>query len=191
MDADTAGMYSADVTVTAATDGDQMVSITATDALGNASEAASVTVTVDNTAPALSAAAVTPDWATNGMDVTISVSTESGATVMANASAIGGAADEVLSESDDTPGMYSADVTVTAAMGGDQTVSINASDAIGNASEAVSATVSIHVVTSASFSPADVSTGDTVMVSAMGTAGLPARSASSMTKTRILSLKEC
>ena len=69
-------------------------------------------------------------------------------------------------------GMYSVDVTVTDAMGGDQTVSISASDAIGNASEPVSATVSIHVVTSASFSPADVSTGDTVMVSAMGTAGL-------------------
>ena len=71
-------------------------------------------------------------------------------------------------------GMYSADVTVTDAMGGDQMVPISASDAIGNASEAVSATVSIHVVTSASFSPADVSTGDTVMVSAMGTAGLTA-----------------
>ena len=38
----------------------------------------------------------------------------------------------------------------------------------------VSATVSIHVVTSASFSPSDVSTGDTVTVSAMGTAGLTA-----------------
>ena len=181
MDADMAGtgMYSADVTVTDAMDGAQMVSISATDALGNASDAASVTVTVDNTAPALSDAAVTPDWALNGDTVTISVTSETGLTgVTADASAIGGDAAESLTEGMDADmagtGMYSADVTVTDAAGGDQTVSISASDAIGNASEAVSATVSIHVVTSASFSPADVSTGDTVMVSAMGTAGLTA-----------------
>ena len=173
------GIYSAMVTVTEAMDGDQMVSISATDALGNASEAASVTVTVDNTAPALSAAAVTPDWALNGDTVTISVNGgESGLAVTADASAIGGDAALALAEGMDADmagtGMYSADVTVTDAMGGDQMVSIGASDAIGNASEPVSATVSIHVVTSASFSPADVSTGDTVMVSAMGTAGLTA-----------------
>ena len=103
---------------------------------------------------------------------------ESGLTVTADASAIGGDAALALAEGMDADmagtGMYSADVTVTDAMGGDQTVSISASDAIGNASEPVSATVSIHVVTSASFSPAEVSTGDTVMVSAMGTAGLTA-----------------
>ena len=181
MDADMAGtgMYSAMVTVTDAMDGAQMVSITATDALGNASEDASVSVTVDNTAPALSDAAITPDWALNGDTVAISVNGgESGLTVMADASAIGGDAALALAEGMDADmagtGMYSADVTVTDAMGGDQMVSISASDAHGNASEAASATVSIHVVTSASFSPADVSTGDTVTVSAMGTAGLTA-----------------
>ncbi len=173
------GMYSAMVTVASATDGAQMVSITATDALGNASEAGSATVTVDNTAPTLADAAVTPDWALNGDTVAISVNGgESGLTVMADASAIGGDAALALAEGMDADmagtGMYSADVTVTGAMGGDQMVSISASDAHGNASEAVSASVSIHVVTSASFSPADVSTGDTVMVSAMGTAGLAA-----------------
>ena len=106
------------------------------------------------------------------------MSTESGATVMADASAIGGDAALPLAEGMDADmagtGMYSADVTVTGAMGGDQMVSITASDALGNMSDAVSASVSIHAVTSASFSPADVSTGDTVMVSAMGTAGLTA-----------------
>ena len=173
------GMYSAMVTVADAMDGAQMVSITATDALGNASEAASATVTVDNTAPTLADAAVTPDWALNGDTVAISVNGgESGLTVTADASAIGGDAATALAEGMDADmagtGMYSADVTVTGAMGGDQMVSISASDAHGNASEAVSASVSIHVVTSASFSPADVSTGDTVMVSAMGTAGLTA-----------------
>ena len=173
------GMYSADVTVADdAMDGEHMVSISASDALGNAGEAVSVMVTVDNTAPTLADAAVTPDWALNGDTVSISVSTESGATVMADASAIGGDAALALAEGMDEDmmgtGMYSADVMVTDAMGGDQMVSITASDAIGNVSESVSASVSIHVVTSASFSPADVSTGDTVMVSAMGTAGLTA-----------------
>ncbi len=173
--ADTAGSYSAMVTVADGTmDGDHMISITGTDALGNEGDAASVTVTVDNTAPMLSDAAITPDWALNDDMVTISVMTEAGATVTANASAIGGDAATALSESADTAGMYSAEVTVTGAMGGDQMVSITASDALGNMSEAASASVSIHVVTSASFSPADVSTGDMVMVSAMGTAGLTA-----------------
>ena len=174
--ADTAGSYSAMVTVADGTmDGDHMVSITGTDALGNEGDAASVTVTVDNTGPTLSDAAITPDWALNDDMVTISVNGgESGLTVTADASAIGGAADEALTESADTAGMYSAEVTVTGAAGGDQMVSITASDALGNMSEAASASVSIHVVTSASFSPADVSTGDTVMVSAMGTAGLTA-----------------
>ncbi len=173
--ADTAGMYSAMVTVTDAMDGDQMISISGTDALGNAGDAVSVSVSVDNTAPMLSDAAVTPDWALNGDTVTISVNGgESGLTVTADASAIGGAADEALAESADTAGMYSAEVEVTGAAGGDQMVSISASDALGNMSDAVSASVSIHAVTMASFSPADVSTGDTVMVSAMGTAGLTA-----------------
>ena len=173
------GMYSADVAVADdAMDGDHMISISATDALGNAGDDASVTVTVDNTAPALADPAITPDWALNGDSVTISVSTESGATVTADASAIGGAADLTLAEGMDADmmgtGMYSADVTVTDAEGGDQMVSITASDALGNMSDAASASVSIHAVTSASFSPAEVSTGDTVMVTAMGTAGLTA-----------------
>ena len=173
--ADTAGSYSASVAVADDTmDGEHMISISASDALGNAGDDASASVTVDNTAPALADAAVTPDWALNGDTVSISVSTESGATVTADASAIGGDAATALAESADTAGMYSADVVVTDAAGGDQMVSITASDALGNMSEAATASVSIHVVTAASFSPADVSTGDTVMVSAMGTAGLTA-----------------
>ena len=174
------GMYSTTVPVADDTpDGEHMVSISATDELGNASDEVTVPVTVDTTAPTLADAAITPDWALNGDPVTISVSTESGATVMADASAIGGDAALELAEGMDDDmmgtGMYSsAPVTVTDAEGGVQMVSISASDALGNTSEAVSASVSIHVVTSASFSPADVSTGDTVTVSAMGTAGLTA-----------------
>ena len=141
------GMYTGMATVTGAEDGAQMISITATDGSGNSSSA-SVSVMIDNTAATLSDAAVTPDWALNGDTVTISVNGgESGLTVTADASAIGGAADEALAESADTAGMYSADVTVTGAEGGDQMVSISASDALGNMSDAVSASVSIHVVT--------------------------------------------
>ena len=46
---------------------------------------------IDNTGPALSMPSADPAMATNGTVVTISVSTESGATVTADASAIGGA----------------------------------------------------------------------------------------------------
>ena len=60
-------MYSsAPVTVTDAMDGPQMITISATDALGNPGTGDPVTVTVDNTAPALTDAAITPDWALNG-----------------------------------------------------------------------------------------------------------------------------
>ena len=83
------GMYTGMATVTGAADGAQMITITATDASGN-SRTATVSVMIDNTGPALSMASADPAMATNGTVVTISVSTESGATVTADASAIGG-----------------------------------------------------------------------------------------------------
>ena len=179
--ADTAGMYSsAPVTVASALDGPKVITISATDALRNPGTGDPVTVTVDNTAPTLSDAVITPDWALNGDPVTISVTSEIGLTdVTADASAIGGDVAESLTEGMDEnmmgTGMYSVNVMVTGATGGDQTVSISASDVLGNASEPVVSTpVSIHVVTMADFDPKKVSTGDTVMVSAMGTAGLTA-----------------
>ena len=168
-------MYSATVTVTDAEDGEQMVTISATDALGNESEAVMVSVTVDNTGAMLSDASADPAEAVNGDMVTISVmGGESGLTVMADASELGAEADVELAESADTAGSYSGSVDVNADSGGDKMVSITATDALGNASEAVTVTVSVHEVTSVSFSPAQVSTGDTVTVTAMGTAGLTA-----------------
>ena len=166
-----AGSYSGTATVTDATDGEQMISITAADALGNASDAVMVSVTVDNTAPALSMASVTPAAVTNGAEVTISVTTETGATVTADASAIGVTDAVDLAESDTTAGSYSGTATVNVTAGGDMAVSITASDALGNMSEAASATVSVHEVTSASFSPMEASTGDMVTVTASGSAG--------------------
>ena len=167
-------MYSATVTVTDAEDGEWMVTISATDALGNDSEAVMVSVTVDNTGAMLSDASADPAEAVNGDMVTLSVSSESGLTVMADASELGAEADVELAESADTAGSYSGTVEVNADSGGDKMVSITATDALGNESEAVTVTVSVHEVTSVSFSPAQVSTGDTVTVTAMGTAGLTA-----------------
>ena len=88
MDANGSVMYTGMATVTDAADGEQMIMISATDGSGNSSTA-TATVTVDNTGPMLSMASADPAMATNGTVVTISVSTESGATVMADASAIG------------------------------------------------------------------------------------------------------
>ena len=110
------GMYTGMATVTGATDGAQMITITATDASGN-SRTATVSVMIDNTGPALSMASADPAMAANETVVTISVSTESGATVTADASAIGGDAALALAEGMDADmagtGMYSAMVTVT------------------------------------------------------------------------------
>ena len=106
------GMYTGMATVTGAADGAQMITITATDSSGNSSTA-TVSVMIDSTGPALSMPSADPAMATNGTVVTISVSTESGATVTADASAIGGAGAVPLDEGMDADmagtGMYSVD----------------------------------------------------------------------------------
>ena len=65
---------------------------TATDRLGNESVAATASITLRNdvTAPTLTMASAMPSPAANGTMVYISVSSESGLTVTADASAIGG-----------------------------------------------------------------------------------------------------
>ena len=170
-DADMAGTmeYSGTVTVGAdLKDGDYAVAISAEDKYGN-SETASASVSVDNTAPTLTV--THPPAAVNGDTVTISATTETGATVTANASAIGGAAAVTLDESTETAGSYSTSVEISVDAGGDMKVPITASDALDNMSEAVSATVSVHEVTSVTVSPMEASTRETVTVTAMGTAG--------------------
>ena len=90
-----AGTYAAFFTISAdnmAADGAQTVSFTATDRLDNASEAATASITLRNdvTPPVLSMESAMPSSAVDGTMVTISVSSESGLTVTADASAIGG-----------------------------------------------------------------------------------------------------
>ena len=92
MDANGNVMYTGMATVTDATDGAQMITITATDASGNVSDPVTVSVTVDNTGPML-VASVDSDMAKDGDMVTISVTSEPGLTdVTADASALGGEA---------------------------------------------------------------------------------------------------
>ena len=81
-------------------DGEVMVSFIATDRLGNESETATASIRLKNdvTPPVLSMGSAMPSSAVNGMVVTISVSSESGLTVTADASAIGGDAAVALDE---------------------------------------------------------------------------------------------
>ena len=73
-------------------DGQKVVSFTATDDVKNVSDAltASITLRNDVTAPTLSMESAMPSPASNGTMVYISVSSESGLTVTADASSIGG-----------------------------------------------------------------------------------------------------
>ena len=73
-------------------DGAKMVSFTATDSYDNTSDAltAAISLRNDDDPPVLSDASAMPSLAANGMEVTISVSSEPGLTVTADASAIGG-----------------------------------------------------------------------------------------------------
>ena len=176
MDANGSVMYTGMATVTGAADGAQMITITATDASGNSSTA-TASVTVDNTGPALSMASADPAMATNGTEVTISVSTESGATVTADASAIGGDAAVPLAEGMDADmagtGMYSAMVTVTDAMdGASDGFNFTATDALGNASEAASVSVTVDntapALSDAAITPDWALNGDTVAISVNG-----------------------
>ena len=164
-----------------ADDGDKSITFMASDRIGGESEmSVSIALKNDVTPPALSDAAAMPSPVVNGMDVTISVSSESGIMVTADASAIGGDAAAELTEGMDEnmagTGMYSsAPITVDVDAAGNQTVTIMAVDGSGNEATAdVTVMVEVHEVTSVTFSPAEVGTGGTVMVTAMGTAGLTA-----------------
>ena len=72
-------------------DGEKIITFAATDRIGGASEmTVSTSLKNDVTPPELSDPTAMPSPVVNGMDVTISVSSESGLTVTADASAIGG-----------------------------------------------------------------------------------------------------
>ena len=159
--------YSATVPVAGVADGVKVISITAADISGN-SASASVSVIIDNTAPTVTAS-VDPTSAANDDEVTISVTTETGATVTADASAIGGAASIDLAESETTAGSYSGTATVTDATDGEQMISITAADALGNTSDAVSVSVTVDntapALSMASVTPAAVTNGAEVTIS--------------------------
>jgi len=156
--------YSATVSVGASpTEGDQSVSISATDAAGNGGSqaVASGTVTVDTTAPAVSSVTLTDDTDGNGVVIdgeklliTATVTDANGvASVETDASAFDAG---TVTLSDDGPNSaagddrYSATVTVGASpTEGDQSVSVNATDTVGNGGSQAADSGNISVDTTA------------------------------------------
>ena len=132
------GIHTYSLTITSdADDGPQEIIVTATDAAGNATPADPVTVTLDNTAPVITAPSRGDDTHVMAGDtVEISATVEGATSVSADVSGLN-AADSPLSLEDAAgDGMYSGSVTVTAAdpaADGEVTITITASDAAGNA----------------------------------------------------------
>jgi hypothetical protein len=121
MDADGDGVYEGTVTVTtadAAADGDIAIAITATDAAGNTTEPASVTVTLDNTKPVITGEDIDMPSVMMGGMATISATLSKAATVSADVSMLNeGMPTLILMDADgDGEGMvYEGTVEVTAA----------------------------------------------------------------------------
>ena len=172
---DADGMYSDSVMVTAAdpaADGEVTITITASDAAGNAAAPATVMVTLDNTMPVITGESIDMLSVMAGDTVEISAMVSEASTVSADVSMLN-AADPMLFLTD-ADGMYSGSVMVTAAdpaADEEVTITITASDAAGNA--AAPATVMVTLdntmpeVTAVSADPMDAKNGDTVMISAM------------------------
>ena len=167
--------YSGSVMVTAAdpaADGEVTITITASDAAGNAAEAATVMVTLDNTAPVITAPSADMSNVMAGDTVMISAMVEGATSVSADASALN--ADASMLELTSADGMsYTGSVMVTAAdpaADGEATITITASDAAGNAAEAATVMVTLDNTmpdggTAVSADPMDAKNGDTVMIS--------------------------
>ena len=178
MDADGDGVYEGTVEVAAAdpaADGEVTITITAEDAAGNMAEPASVMVTLDNTAPVITAPSRGDETHVMAGDtVEISAMVAGATSVSADVSGLNAALSPLSLTDAAGDGMYSGSVMVTAAdpaADGEVTITITASDATGNA--AAPATVMVTLdntvpeVTAVSSDPMDAKNGDTVMISAM------------------------
>ena len=114
MDAAVDGMYSGSVMVTADGDAaDIAIAITAADAAGNTGTA-SVTVTLDNTAPEVTGESIDMSSVMAGDEVTISAMVSEASTVSADVSMLNAAAPTLSLMDADGTGMYSGSVMVTA-----------------------------------------------------------------------------
>ena len=170
------GIHTYSLTINSdADDGSQEIIVTATDAAGNATPADPVTVTLDNTAPVITAPSRGADTHVMvGDTVEISATVEGATSVSADVSGLN-AADSPLSLEDAAgDGMYSDSVMVTAAdpaADGVVTITITASDAAGNAAAPATVMVTLDntapVITAPSVDMMSVMAGDTVEISAM------------------------
>ena len=163
------GMHTYSLTITSdADDGPQEIIVTATDAAGNATPADPVMVTLDNTAPVITAPSRGDETHVMAGDtVEISAMVEGATSVSADVSGLN-AADPVL-DLTDADGMYSDSVMVTAAdpaADGEVTITITASDAAGNAAAPATVMVTLDntmpVITGESIDMPNVMAGDTV-----------------------------
>ena len=154
-------MYTGMVEVTAEGDGEVTITIDASDAAGNAAQAAAVTVMLDNTVPEVTEASVTPSPTRNGETVMISATLSEAATVTADVSDLDTTQEMVTLTDDDSDLTYTYSLTISEdneADNGSRTVTVTATDAAGNSSDAVDATVDlINTIDFTSIIPADIS----------------------------------
>merc|ERR1711964_654217 len=131
-----AGTYTGSYTVTdVVVDGTYDVTVT----IGAGSDSKTEAVVIDKIAPTIASATSDPDSLRNGESLTLKVTTEAGATVTANVSALDTTqtAAVAVAESTTTVGTYSAAVTIssdTTAESGAKVVVVTATDLAGNAS---------------------------------------------------------
>ena len=184
-----------------ADDGPQTITVTATDGAGNSGTPEDpVTVTLDNTAPVVTASA-SPEIAKNGDLVTITAeSSESGLSVSADVSMLDSTQTEMISlmEAD---GTYIGSFTISnenEADDGPQTITVMATDGVGNSGtpeDPVTVTLdNTDPVVTASASPEKAANGDEVTITAESSeSGLSVSADVSMldsTQTEMISLVE-
>ena len=175
MDADGSGMYSGSVMVTTAdpaADGEVTITITASDAAGNAAPA-TVMVTLDNTMPEVTAVSPDPMDAKNGDTVMISAMVSEASTVTADVSMLDTMQTEMVTLTDaDGGGTYTGSFTISmnnTAEDGSHEVTVTAVDDAGNSgtnSAMVNLDNTVPEVTAVSGSPSPARNGHEVTISA-------------------------
>ena len=148
------------VEATSLADGDYTVTVTATDAAGNATALAPVPFTVDATPPALTLAA---PGATSDDTPTIAGSTEANTSVRIEITDSAGNSVEVIDTTSDGAGDFSQD-TASLADGG-YTVTVTATDAAGNTSTASSPFIVDTTAPVVSLAPLGPTNDDTPAIS--------------------------
>ena len=160
------------VMVTADGDGPVEITVRATDDAGN-SDMATITVTLDNTAPMITDDSLSVDMTDvkAGDTVIISVMVDGATSVYADASGLNADAAMVSLTDSDEDGMYESEgVMVTDGGDGPVEITVRATDDVGNevmATAMVTLDNTMPTITDPSADSMDVKTGDTVIISAM------------------------